>query len=765
MARVELAAATPAALAAKVQSSGPVEAVNIRLNPSPFKVFTEEEAEHFAELCKTVAISEDIRLLVTRSSFPESGWSKVLKAMTSNRWIVGLGFGPFNGGSLPAEVPAIIAAHFAEAKHVRWLHFTDVPLTPEVLETIVLAAEDREQLTMLKLVDEHPVQATTATVEALARIKARYPDLEPFGGPPHGLLLNVLVAMSSIQNKQVEDFVVKRQAELLEKVAKQGAAACAEDTAQLVEAAKKEEGRLTMLMNDITEKYLLTGGAVALGLVPPSFDEYRTGQTQLRPAALESPQDQLTWQLAKAAYMRAVLEKLVAGVLQDLAPLRGQRSDEVYFLEALVGAVLKKHGLYDLSVTVPSFMVDCPWSDTKGKYTYVRHMWSCPAFERDDGGMFLYCQPASTPFESWCINDVCGSSARYFRLPDRTAMTPAAPGWTNGTGDPKDITITKGPPTSVFFRDVLRQSLEQKTKPEMRRLFTHGDELISISDGPPKDLARAQEKGPEWLLDANRCTFKVDCIPMLVLIFFFLENQIKALGGRITRLDNFHLLNNPDAQDFSKTGGIFNSKLTRPPCLHLNFVVDEWTFECMILLSDFGVIKEQIHKFYDITRATTTCGLLRPVFPPKAAASASSSTKASGSDASKLDHVLGAVLEAGRETKAQLEEAKKRQAKLEAMLEAQTQAAKEARDSAKEARDSAKEAREAQARMESQLQATQAKLEELLRAKLQDADGRSSSLAENQADRRRLKAALNFGRSQGTNEEASDASGEQPEQD
>merc|ERR1712232_197210 len=140
-----------------------------------------------------------------------------------------------------------------------------------------------------------------------------------------------------------------------------------------------------------------------------------------------------------------------------------------------------------------------------------------------------------------------------------------------------------------------------------------GKELVKYHEGPPKALARALEKGPRYLLDLNRFTIQVDSPAIMVLTFLLLQKLIEDNGGRITRFDNYHL--HPDSKQFQHLGGVLNAEMDRPPCLHLNFVIDEWSFGGMFIFSDFLSLKHRLHKFYDISRSKHFYSALAPVFP------------------------------------------------------------------------------------------------------------------------------------------------------
>merc|ERR1712232_242044 len=140
-----------------------------------------------------------------------------------------------------------------------------------------------------------------------------------------------------------------------------------------------------------------------------------------------------------------------------------------------------------------------------------------------------------------------------------------------------------------------------------------GKELVKYHEGPPKALARALEKGPRYLLDLNRFTIQVDSPAIMVLTFLLLQKLIEDNGGRITRFDNYHL--HLDSKQFQHLGGVLNTEMDRPPCLHLNFVLDDWSFEGMFIFSDFLALKHRLHKFYDISRSKHFYSALAPVFP------------------------------------------------------------------------------------------------------------------------------------------------------
>lgn len=151
----------------------------------------------------------------------------------------------------------------------------------------------------------------------------------------------------------------------------------------------------------------------------------------------------------------------------------------------------------------------------------------------------------------------------------------------------------------------MKAYLQRRSDSKIRTLLSLKDRHVLVKFGPPKGFARALEKGAEWLLDLNRCTFIFDSPIMLVLAFHMFHNCVKDRGGEITRLSNYFMKEGRPSRD-----------MKQPPCIHINVRIDGWIFEVMFTYTAISKVKETIHKFYEIARAMEPDQLLLPVFEP-----------------------------------------------------------------------------------------------------------------------------------------------------
>jgi len=119
--------------------------------------------------------------------------------------------------------------------------------------------------------------------------------------------------------------------------------------------------------------------------------------------------------------------------------------------------------------------------------------------------------------------------------------------------------------------------------------------LVRAHFGPPKSLARAADKGLEWLLDLNRVTLEFEDPYVLALAYRMLDS-VHRQG--ITVVQNKFL----------------QEKFVQPPSLHLIIDLGSWKVEVILILSDFLEIKHEMHKLYEILRAPDPRSILKPVY-------------------------------------------------------------------------------------------------------------------------------------------------------
>lgn len=71
-----------------------------------------------------------------------------------------------------------------------------------------------------------------------------------------------------------------------------------------------------------------------------------------------------------------------------------------------------------------------------------------------------------------------------------------------------------------------------------------------------------------------------------------------------------------DSATFFFKDGKLNPEPKAPPCIHVNFVINDFIYEVMLMLCDFAAAKNRLHKFYELARTERPIDVARPVFAP-----------------------------------------------------------------------------------------------------------------------------------------------------
>jgi hypothetical protein len=487
-------------------------------------------------------------------------------------------------------------------------------------------------------------------------------------------MLHSLLCMHSIMNESMQSLVQARQLDLL-KAFREGEEQMSKDIlAKLKKEVEPEQHRLIALCAATMEKYALIGGFEHMATLPDDFDENK-GQSV--PAKLQNkPKEvQVQYLLVEAAYRSKVLDDICLHVKEALHVL-ARSAKNASSVKAEVDKFMKKHGLTDCASALLGYEVTSderfpPSLDILGHYSHCGYCNGLPSFRQQrqqhsqptqakesPSAMYIY---HSRVQSDWNIGSMLNSNGRKAFLPEEEssaavdgssplrssggcswrvplyservnpshplASCPAPAGtlpfdksqvlrWQVPSSS-KILPLKLTPIASLIpVRDGLADFLTQRANdPKFHCLLSLGDELMQVKLAPSKDPARALEKGPKWLLDANRCTLVFDSPVVLVVAFHLVSSKVKELGGKICRLENQYF----KSGEFVRTGGALKNEqkhFKAPPSLHINVLIDGWTFEMMFMLQDFMSVKERMHKYYEISRASEAKHILMPVFDP-----------------------------------------------------------------------------------------------------------------------------------------------------
>eukprot|EP00931_Biecheleriopsis_adriatica_P116235 TRINITY_DN91908_c0_g1_i1.p1 TRINITY_DN91908_c0_g1~~TRINITY_DN91908_c0_g1_i1.p1 ORF type:complete len:689 (+),score=130.56 TRINITY_DN91908_c0_g1_i1:100-2166(+) len=583
----------------------------------------EDEEERLAGAVAAYKKSKEFGILFDNCFFTVNGWQKIWSAIAGNtRFINFLYRDP--PPSRAAEVSAanwdllftkIFATHLRAATHLQHFGLLNVRLSALAGEELASAAYDREQLHRFYIAETEPIEVSTALVEKLAELAIKFPELQGFTEGSQAVDLNLKVISAQISNEQVDKQVQKLQEDLIEK-ASISVGEAEQVFGMLKPVCVTESERLLKLLVKTMSKYESIGGMqLVLASLPSSHDDYRGEMTQAVPAILESKACRVQWQLAVAKYKAATLQSLLGELEEAMAELRRIASMESQPMAERLTKFFEDKGMNTFGIDLPTVEVTGCIGAPRCNGTYKFHDMHAgnASFKHVAKDMFLYRTGVA-----WIFSSMLGKNGGCYDLRHQGSPRPS----------PFSEGVTWSHPQSRY-NDVLSFNTEKKDRHLLKEavlrffqklkatsfieLLTLKHELSKTHLGPPKSLARALEKGPEWLLDLNRFTIEVDSPAMMVLIYLLIVQLVEARGGRITRFDNYHCQKGLD--EFKWMGGITNQQMDRPPCLHLNFAIDSWTYEGMIIFSDFLRAKGRLHKFYDIARAKTFIEALEPVFP------------------------------------------------------------------------------------------------------------------------------------------------------
>eukprot|EP00746_Dinoflagellata_sp_MGD_P007773 gnl/MRDRNA2_/MRDRNA2_115455_c0_seq1.p1 gnl/MRDRNA2_/MRDRNA2_115455_c0~~gnl/MRDRNA2_/MRDRNA2_115455_c0_seq1.p1 ORF type:complete len:876 (-),score=171.67 gnl/MRDRNA2_/MRDRNA2_115455_c0_seq1:152-2779(-) len=640
----------------------------------------EEEAEEVAHALRncTRAVRPGGAIINLFGNKFGKNWDFVLDALASNTHFT---MWSLSNCGIGGDTGLAVARALQKSPHVRSVHLRNNSFSSSALEQIAKAALQRDRLDRLVLVDEIALPFPPNVVSALVEVRTKFAEFDvQLGTGPQGRVLNSLVNMNSIINRNAQEAVQSLQSELLAAFTEGDM----EQSQEIFECLKEEvvdpeHERLLGLFPGLIEKYALIGGFEHMATLPLDFDENK-GQFARAAVQKESKEIRVRHLLAMSAYKANVLSDICSHVKNALDSL-AQGATSAYLVNAVVDEFMKEYGLTDLASTLPAYKINPAEgaSDIGGQYRQCGYCNGVPAFRRKCENptekeeslpeMYLYYNRVQS---EWNINEVLNSNGRVLFLPEDEGCPPGEEQQVTRQGivgrmcsltklpiireqsesqmqsSPEVVVSENSLPVSSKHADddshVLpwQDPLSSKTVPlcftpcecktpvrdalatfllrrvrdqEFRRLLSLGHELMYVKMGPRKTMERALQKDPDWLLDLNRCTLVFDSPVALVIGFHLLSRKVEELGGKICRLTNHFL----QAGDFRRTGGLLKKEkgdFTAPPSIHINVLIDGWTFEVMFMLHDFMNAKDTLHKFYEIRRAREVNEILEPVFDP-----------------------------------------------------------------------------------------------------------------------------------------------------
>ena len=432
-----------------------------------------------------------------------------------------------------------------------------------------------------------------ATIEALVELRLHFPRITMNAGWQQSLL-DCRVVSGAIKNKVAEQAVVSRQLDLLRSYTSGELARTTRIYRDLKnQIAQPEEDRLLHLLSLLHGKYCIIGGYEFLQALPPDFDFYKevgaSGQYIPDPLLAMAPESQVRYVLAVAHYKAQILTDLCGQVESALGGIQADQIQEG------LNSLVEKEGLSEVACQkmVVEMEEEKPGFPKlfkqKGFYNGM------PAFSGEVDGKEVHLFRDSKKY--WAVSkDGLGSSFFSAHLKDEGENKPRLfplretsdkEKWSHAGWNLKQVDSEPDP-----LKDALQKFLQRRAEdPSLGQLATLGDRLYELKVGPMKGIARAQQKQAKWLLDVNRCTFVADSPLVLALIFHLIEKKTQAMGGEISRLNNY----------FFKDGHL-NMNMKQPPCIHLNLRIPKgsgWTYEVMLTLSDFAEAKEVLHKYYE----------------------------------------------------------------------------------------------------------------------------------------------------------------------
>jgi hypothetical protein len=455
-------------------------------------------------------------------------------------------------------------------------------------------------------------------VHAMAMVKMKFPECLVGGSRA----LNSTIASKAIVNPMAEISIRCYQRNIMEAYVKDNIEVCTEEYDKLkTEVAVPEQNRLLLLLPLLCEKYCIVGGLELLKICPPDFDNHDLKQFMPVEVSKYPEEDQVRFLLAIADYKAGVLNDIADHVTSEINQL-GKITDgkNQADITKTVDDFFLNHGLAECFATLDAYKIQVNHGHSKscrpvsGNYEQCGFANGNPAFFSKQHAIYMY-YFTSNGISSWSFSNILSSNISNCNLPSETSGPRAGqkrPRPFVEEGDHEKWQTFNGCQTPHLEGYKYEKPVQEGVVDFLsKRRGVHAphlvmkDQLVDVHFGPPKGFDRALQKGAAWLRDLNRCTFVFDSPALMVLGFKLLDEKVKGMGGELVRLNNF----------FFREGEL-EAEPRAPPCLHLNYSIEDYIYEVMLTLSDFYTAKARVHKFYDIARAKRPIETAKSVFTP-----------------------------------------------------------------------------------------------------------------------------------------------------
>jgi hypothetical protein len=515
------------------------------------------------------------------------------------------------------EYDRILAKGFDDALHASGVQ--NIYATKSFILDVCQAALKKDDMKQLIITSEKlACDFDEETVQALTMVKMKFPECTVGGSKS----LECLIASKAIINAEAEKAVQMHQRAMIQAYTKSNTNTVLEQFKTLKTAvALPEQNRVLKLLPLLSEKYaVIIGGLELLCALPSDFDDKDLRQYMPLEGTDYAVEDRVRFLLALSDYKQPILHNVCTQVANDLNnfceavdknPAEGTQIVDQFFVQ---------HGVAEFFCSLDAYEVEVTTGGTRnkaeqGKYLQCGFCNGAACFElktNDHKSYLYYAEEGGTFF--WKFSGTLGGDTSNTFLADENSGPNAGKRLTPiiQEGDKQEWQCYNDSQTPklkhcAYDKPVKDEVIEFLTKRKQLNVkhLALKDCFVEVHMGPTKSFDRAVQKGVAWLRDLNRSTLLFDSPAVLVVAFKMLEMQVIARGGKLVRLTNL----------FFKDGKL-NLEPRAPPCIHINFMIDDYIYEVMLMLCDFAAAKDRVHKFYELARTERPIDVARPVFDP-----------------------------------------------------------------------------------------------------------------------------------------------------
>lgn len=313
--------------------------------------------------------------------------------------------------------------------------------------------------------------------------------------------------------------------------------------------------------------------------------------------------EEISYQLARAAYEEEDMRKLAVSVFDDVQALSDGASLEKLLQKHNINPSTKARAVDIRGVGVPTRKPEMG-PHVNGLFVEVGTHNGHPAFQH---GPCYFIWDSAWSRWTWSSQLADRSFFMSINKPklaghdfyDKIAVgTSLEEGYGQGlTDEPGSLVVLTIRQADVPLAPEIERHLQSKDVQFPTRLPSGA--LVQLRFGPPKGLGRCLEKGPAALTDLNRCTFTTRSLTLLLLTYELLRAKLARAGGEVVALKNKFM----------------SKSLDQPPNLHLSVRLQSgWLVEIQLTLYEFVEAKKGFHKVYELNRAKDFREALRPVY-------------------------------------------------------------------------------------------------------------------------------------------------------